>query len=276
MLWVGSSARSRVALIQENAETTWKVYELTASGDISTLVATGRYFDTDRGNDIVAYGLREGKSGERLYIAIEYVGFTGFEQYELSTAWDIASRTYTGQWADDLGISTPYYPTLASGLCFSTDGTKAYCSNGNSNYIRQYALSTAWDITTASYVQYKDFPLTNYSLTEPAFKTDGTKLYLVYQGTTDRVRQYSLSTAWDISTATYDSVTFNVVSQTNTPNFIKFASNGLKFWLVGNSKLWEYSLSTAWDLSTASYSGNSFSPISQGINGTTAGFALEE
>ena len=45
-----------------------------------------------------------------------------------------------------------------------------------------------------------------------AFKSDGTKMYLQGQSTDD-VFQYSLSTAWDISTASYDSVNLDLSSQ---------------------------------------------------------------
>lgn len=45
-----------------------------------------------------------------------------------------------------------------------------------------------------------------------SFKTDGTKMYIL-NATNDSVYQYSLSTAWDVSTASYDSVSFSITSQ---------------------------------------------------------------
>lgn len=95
------------------------------------------------------------------------------------------------------------------------------------------------------------------------FKSDGTKMYLL--GATDNIFQYSLSTAWDLSTITYDSVSFSVSSQDTQPQGITFKSDGTKMYVVGivTDSVYEYTLSTAWDVSTASYSSNSLSVSGQ-------------
>jgi hypothetical protein len=41
----------------------------------------------------------------------------------------------------------------------------------------------------------------------------------------DTVYQYTLSTAWDISSATYDSISFSVAGQEVTPTSIFFKSD---------------------------------------------------
>ena len=85
------------------------------------------------------------------------------------------------------------------------------------------------------------------------FNGDGTKLYLV--GTTaDSVFQYSLSTPYDVSTGSYDSVSKDVSSETTSPEAIRFNNDGTKMFILGgNDDLFRYSLSTAYDISTASY-----------------------
>lgn len=148
------------------------------------------------------------------------------------------------------------------GLFFKPDGTKMYVVGSIGDDVNEYDLSTAWDISTASYVQ-------NVSVSQDSspqdvfFKSDGTKMYVV--GTQlDRVYEYGLSTAWDVSTATVS--TYKVIStQEATPTGLYFRSDGIKMYIVGSSgdEVNEYDLSTAWDISTASYLQN-FSILGQG------------
>ena len=78
------------------------------------------------------------------------------------------------------------------------------------------------------------------------FNTDGTKMYL--GGSNDNIYQYSLSTAFDISTLSYDSVSWNPDSVTDIQAFF-FNNDGTKIY-IGKSILYEYSLSTAFDMSS--------------------------
>ena len=73
------------------------------------------------------------------------------------------------------------------------------------------------------------------------------------------------------TTATYDSVSFSVNSQSTTPFSLSFSDNGEYFYILdGNTKnAYQYNLSTAWDVSTTSYSGNSVS-----IGGSAVGLDI--
>ena len=149
----------------------------------------------------------------------------------------------------------------ARDVFFKTDGTKFYVLDTVDDKIWQYALSTAWDLSTASY-ESKFFDVSPQE-TAPRgmwIKPDGTKLYVVGSDSTgDELEQYSLSTAWDISTASYDSVNFDFGTQDDAPNGIYFKSDGTKLWMAGqtNTSIYQYSLSTAWDVSTVSYDSKS-------------------
>jgi hypothetical protein len=61
------------------------------------------------------------------------------------------------------------------------------------------------------------------------------------------VYQYSLSTAYDASTATYDSVSFSYTSGDG----LRFKPDGTKMFIVNGGAIYDYDLSIAWDLSTA-------------------------
>lgn len=160
--------------------------------------------------------------------------------------WNLAGAVY-----DSKSFSLSSQSGNVRGVTFKTDGTKMYMAGGQ--YIYQYTLSTAWDVSTASYDNVSKYTWDTYSLTNCFFKPDGTKFYLV-EINEDRIRQYSLSTPWDISTLTYET-TYGVGGRDSTPTAIYFKSDGTKMYMNGmnNRSVFEFSLSTAWDVSTASY-----------------------
>jgi DNA-binding beta-propeller fold protein YncE len=149
------------------------------------------------------------------------------------------------------------------GVSFKSDGSKLYIIGSAGGSIFEYDLNTAWDISTASYLQ--SFSLSGQGGDHQGlfFKPDGTKVYTA-SNTGDTIYQYSLSTAWDVSTASYDSKSFSVAAQESAPYDLFFKSDGTKMYVLGGAgqDINEYSLSTAWDVSTASYSTN-FSVSSQ-------------
>ena len=146
----------------------------------------------------------------------------------------------------------------------SSDGTKMLINDNINDRILQYTLSTAFDLSTASYASI----VFNYLSQDTngrgfTFNNSGTKMYIV-GGTNDTIYQYSLTSAFNISTASYDTKSLVVASQNDNPIGVEISLDGLKLFMVGaDSVLYEYNLSTAFDVSTGSYSGVSFSFTSQ-------------
>jgi len=143
-------------------------------------------------------------------------------------------------------------------VTMSVDGTKMYAYGSTTKTIYQYTLSTAYDISTASYAS-KSFATTSQgSPTQITFKADGTRVFVMCSN--DSAFSYTLSTAWDISTASYDSKTKSVSSQDSGMTGIQISADGLKMLTVGytNDNIYSYTMSTAWDLSTASYDSQTF------------------
>ena len=138
------------------------------------------------------------------------------------------------------------------GMFFKSDGTKMYIVGNSGDDVNEYALSTAWDPTTASYTT--TFSVSSQELTPSGvhFKTDGTKMYVIGY-TSDAVFEYDLSTAWDVSTASYQQ-SFSVATQSDIPEDLWFKPDGTKMYVTGptSDAVHEYDLSTAWDVSTAS------------------------
>jgi DNA-binding beta-propeller fold protein YncE len=194
--------------------------------------------------------------GTKMYV----IGFSGDEinEYDLSTAWDITTASASSV----LSISS--YETLPRGLVFKTDGTSLYFTGLGNDQVRQYDMTTAWDISTASYS--KTFSVSSQD-TSPSglfFKSDGTKMY-VSGAAGDDVNEYDLSTAWDVSTASYSN-NFSLSSESiASPQSLFFTSDGTKMFVVSrdDDNIYYYSLSTPWDITSASYSNTSFSVTSQ-------------
>jgi DNA-binding beta-propeller fold protein YncE len=164
------------------------------------------------------------------------------DEYNLSTAWNISTASYLQN------FSVAAQETVPEGVFFKPDGTKMYVTGLNGSDVNEYNLSSAWDITTASYLQ--NFPLAT-SPRDIFFKPDGMKMYIVYLSS---VEEYNLSSAWNTSTASYLQ-NFSVNTQTTSGSSLFFKPDGMKMYVVGSSGggINEYNLSTAWNISTASY-----------------------
>ena len=171
----------------------------------------------------------------------------------VANGYDLSGAAY-----DSVSFSVNSQNTNPLDIAFNTDGTKMYVMGNINDTVLQYSLSTGFDLSTASYDNVS-FATTSQD-TNPrklSFNNDGTKMY-IFGTITDTVYQYSLSTAFDLSTTSYDSVSFNAASQSTNPYGLAFNSDGTKMYLGGGSVFYQYSLSTAFDLSTTSYDSVSF------------------
>jgi len=154
-----------------------------------------------------------------------------------------------------------------NGLFFSPDGLNLYVNGATGDDVNQYTLSTAWDVSTATYVRVFSTAAQDSSPQDVFFKPDGLTMF-VMGGTNDTVFQYTLSVAWDISTASYASKSFSVTSQEATPTGLWFKTDGTVMYVIGTTAdaVFQYTLGTAWDVSTASYASISFSVSTQEAN----------
>jgi len=172
------------------------------------------------------------------------------------TSWDVSNAVYENKYKSLGGQDS-----APANIFFTSDGKKMYMIGYAQDTVYQYELSTAWDVSTASYSN-KSFSVTTQEAYPWGvfFSTDGLKMYAVGIGS-DTVYQYALSTAWDVSTASYNNIHFSVNSQDSNPQSVFFSTDGLKMYILGNTgnKVYQYTLSTAWDVSTASYANISFS-----------------
>ena len=231
---VPTEARWTYTTIADVTSAPWDITDLTYKSRFS--VATegsfpqAMFFKTD---------------GTEMYVVMQ--GQTDVVQYSLSTAWDILTASYTRTLDIDLQETTP------QGISFKPDGTAMYVCGTTGNDVNEYSLSTAWDISTASYVRVYSVAAQQAAPRGIFFKPDGTAMYVV--GTSSiHVSEYSLSTAWNVSTASHVR-NFVVSGQDTAPSGIFFKPDGTIMYISGDAgnDVNEYSLSTAWNISTASF-----------------------
>jgi len=157
----------------------------------------------------------------------------------------------------------------SSGMTFKPDGTKMYLEI-ISGFLFQYTLSTAWDVSTASY-DNKSFDvrgLTGGQTISVDFSPAGNKLFIanVINGTGGWIQEFNLSTPWDISTRIVGG-SFMTNSQSSFPTGISIKPDGTKMFVVGqdpNDRLYEYSLSIPFDVTSMTYTGNAFTLVQTG------------
>ena len=210
------------------------------------------------GQDANARGIFFKPDGTKIYMT--GIGNNSVHQYSLSTPWLVSSTSY-----DNVGFNflSATNMTSARDLAFKPDGTKMYIVGSSTDSIFEFDLSTAWDVSTTTYNNVNlDVSSENATATGLTFSTDGLKMFMIGSTVPDDVSEYDLSTAWDLSTATHNNVTFEVTTQEPGPLCVRFNPSGTKMYVTGTTdKIYEYDLSTGFDISTASYN-NVFASIS--------------
>ena len=191
----------------------------------------------------VPQGMSFNTDGTKMYVVD--ITTDSIYEYDLSTAWELSNVTFNQSFSVAAQDSQPF------GVFFKPDGTKMYVVGATNDNVYEYDLSTAWDISTATFNQSFSVASEETSPTNLSFKTDGTKMYVV--GTSgDDVNEYNLSTAWDISTASY-SQNFNLATESQNPYSVRFSPEGRKMFVISEQSIHQYLLTTTWDVSTASY-----------------------
>jgi hypothetical protein len=137
-------------------------------------------------------------------------------------------------------------------------------------------LSLGTDVITAlgEFSPTKRFAASsiNNDIYDFVFNNDGTRLFLS-GNTGDTVYQVDLSSAYDLTTAAYNSVSLSVSSKVGTfPMSISFSTDGTKFYVAGGfapdgntCEIDQWNLSTAFNLATAS-AGTQKNIFSQGTS----------
>ena len=191
------------AINYNGAETVYQ-FSLSTAWDVSTITYDGKSINvTDAGNESKAIFFKT--DGTVLYVANTSGNIFA---YGLSTPWDVSS----GSRPYDSSVTTDA-TSIANALAFKPDGTRIYQANSDGK-LYQWDMSTTWDITTIG-------SGTTFGIPTPTtgqglfFSPDGAKFWVTDQATSGtNIYQYTMSTAWDISTASSDNINFSLYNIT--------------------------------------------------------------
>jgi len=162
-----------------------------------------------------------------------------FSVFVYATSWDVSTATYANK-SKNVN-SQEGYPRSVT---FNSDGNKMYIVGYNTDTVYQYALSTSWDVSTATYAsKSKDVSSQDSYPYDVTFNSDGNKMYIMGYGT-GTVYQYALSTPWDVSTATYANKSKDVSNEDTYPLSVTFNLNGNKMYIMGygTDTVYQYTL----------------------------------
>jgi VCBS repeat-containing protein len=231
----------------------------------------------DTATDVFTYTLSDGTTTTTANLTITILGANDapVAQNDTGTVNEDATLTVSngGNAAIVAGAShdgSPYAIDEGSirSLTFNNDGTTMFVIHASTPaVISKHALSTAFDITTASQSTTYDISSHTTSPRGLIFNSDGTKLYINSdQNSNKKIYEFSLSTAYDISSLSSPSSTV-VSGQDGSPKGVAFNADGSKMFLIGdsNNTVYEYSLSSAFDTTTISYTSRSLDVSSKEV-----------
>ena len=220
-------------------------YGLSSAWDITSASHTTAYSVTSQ--DTSPQGLFFSPNGENMF----FVGAANDNvyHYTLSTGWDLSSTiTYVGSFDVSSQDATP------TGLTFGDSGTKMYVVGRGNDNIYQYNLSSAYTITSGVGIAHT-LNIGASSIIVPngfgnphgiSISSDGTKIWIVGTGE-DRISQINLSTAYDLSTASYSNDLVGIGWYSTTPNDIYVNESAEKAFVVdsGGDDIHEIDITTS-------------------------------
>ena len=193
-------------------------------------------FDTTPTTLVVGHN---GAGKSTMLDALIFIGGSAADKvfkYDMTTAYDLSTASYS---------NVDFNPTDTGGnisdLSFNNTGTKLFI-NAATRTLYEYNLSTAYDITTASYsnnslnlATYDSYP---FSVTWNKF---GDKLYMT--GWADDIVQFDLTTAFDLSTASYSGIEYHH-TPSNYANCVRFSADARKMFICDGNGRYIYEHST--------------------------------
>ena len=167
-------------------------------------------------------------------------------EYTLSTGFDVSTASFV----DSFDVRNE--ETQPKGLAFNNDGTKMFVVGYTDDEVLEYNLSPGFDVSTATFIDGFSVRSEDLIPSGLAFNNDGTKMFVVGQRDDD-VNEYTLSTGFDVSTASFvDS--FSVSSEESAPTGLAFNDDGTKMFVSGKTgdDVNEYTLSCAYKVTSSS------------------------
>ena len=237
--------------ISANGVSTLITQQYTANGTANSFAVSGGY----NPNQLLVFlnGVKQNPANAVVVTSGSNVGFVStppngavIDIFGYQTAVALSSNALT---VGSISIGTNSISLSSGGATLSSNGPAGL-----------WVLSNTFSTSTSGETSPRDL----------FFKPDGLKMYIT-GSTTDTVQEFTLSSAWEVGTATY---TANVASGEATPEGVFFKSDGTKMYVVGSTgdAVREFDLSTAWSVNTATFV-SSFSVATQETSPTGISFS---
>jgi sugar lactone lactonase YvrE len=198
-------------------------YALSVSFDIGSALALPIEDSFYMGTTVTPTGIAFNNDGTKMYIVEAF--YDDIYEYDLSTAFSVSTAVFLQSFSI---AAQEIYPRS---LKFNTDGTKMFVSGVNGGDVNEYALSTGFDVSSASFVDSFSVAAQETTPQGLAFNSDGTKMFIIGAGGDD-VNEYSLSTGFDVSSASYVQ-NFSIAAQDTQPSDMIFNNDGTKMFFLG-------------------------------------------
>ena len=208
-------------------------YNLGAAWDVSSAQYNGIEYSV-AGLEGSPTGIGFSSDGLKMFI----VGNFGDSvlEHHLLVPWDLSSATYAG---DTEKLFIVERESSMRAVSFSPDGLKFFVLGFTNDTVVEFNLTTAWDVSTAVYAgTIEELSIAAHEM-EPnaiAFTSDGLKMLILGQAN-DRIIEFNLGSAWDVSSAIYAGAEeeLSVAAQETFPSDLVFSSDGTKLYVVGFS-----------------------------------------
>jgi len=212
-------------------------YTMTTPWDIANAS-----FDTE-----YALGTTTGQNPGGLYITNNHLYTSSSSRdnvqlWTMSSEWDLSTRSHVANLSTSYDMGGTGDSSDIYGLRFSSDGLNLYLVD--LRRVAQWKLDVPWVLSSAPNKPYAvlntEGGMGFYNLFGLAFKYDGTKMYPMRD---PQLGEYNLSTAWDLSTATYVGV--GNINSTGSPYDVEWSYNGNYLYLVTSTTIYQYDVYSA-------------------------------
>jgi len=218
--------------------------------DLTGATYNGGNLDVSTQVSVLATGISFADSGSKLFVLDDASGTSDtVYRYDLTTPYDLNTASYAGNSKDTAGDTI-------TGIYMRNDGNRMFLvERVGVRGVEQWDLSTPFDLTTATYIGTFDPVAAGSNLIgQPEFSPDGLKMLVMDDSET--VFQYTLGTAWVVSTASYDSISLSIAGEiTSLAYGLKFGDSGNKLFTASwtDTSIFRYDLPTPYSLSGGSY-----------------------
>ncbi|MDC2969515.1 DUF4347 domain-containing protein, partial [Candidatus Pelagibacter sp.] len=235
--------------VLEHGSDTITTHNLGTAYDISTQTSSVTGTTLTSNPHTMAYGIEFSTDGTKMFTSDIKTGYV--YQWDLSTAWDVSSATLST--SDNLNTVSLFGVTASNSnynrdITFSEDGTKLFII-GSDKTAHQISLGTAWDLSsyqTPDIEKDLSSSLTDTYVNSISFSPNGKKMFI--NGYDKNIFEFSLATAWDLSSTVTTEGSFQLGTEITSNNFgeVVWNKDGSKLFVLDHyaEDITEYSVST--------------------------------